>query len=114
MMAYLEEAACRSVNAHHLLFLVESIRATDRAGREQGAEPLCSAEEEGFMAAVERELIADRPVSLADGGRLHSLFGRAGGAPHPVLGSLKWLGVSVRLLDAVSASLREHRAHEAS
>ena len=101
MMAYLEEAACRSVNAQQLLFLVESIRATDRAGRKHGAEPLCSAEEEAFMAAVERELIADRPVSLADGGRLHSLFCRAGSAPHPVLGSLKWLGNAVRLLDAV-------------
>ena len=111
-MAYLEEAVLRSVNTRHLLFLIESIRATDRACREHGAEPLCSADEEGFMAAIERDLIADKTVSAADAGRLHSLFSRAGGTPHPVLGSLKWLGDSVRLLDAVSASLREHGAHE--
>jgi hypothetical protein len=44
MMAYLEEAVLRSVNAHHLLFLIESIRATDRTVRQHWAEPLCSAE----------------------------------------------------------------------
>ena len=113
-MAYLEGAALRSVHTRRLHFLVESIRATDRACREHGAEPICSPDEEAFMAAIERELIADQTVSAADAGRLHCLFSRAGGAPHPVLGSLKWLGDSVRLLDAVSASLREHGAHEAT
>ena len=105
-MAYLEEAVLRSVNTRHLLFMVESVRATDRAGREHGIEPLCSVDEEAFMAAIERDLIADRTVSPADGARLYGLFSRGGGAPYPVLGSLKWLGDSVRLLNAVSASLK--------
>ena len=112
-MAYLEEAVLRSVNSRHLLFMIESVRATDRASREHGADPLCSADEEAFMAAIERDLIADRTVSTADGTRLYGLFSRAGGSPHPVLGSLKWLGDAVRLLDAVSASLKDHGARGA-
>jgi hypothetical protein len=112
-MAYLEEAVLRSVNTRHLLFMVESVRATDRAGREHGIQPLCSPDEEAFMAAIEHDLIADQPVSPADGARLYGLFSRAGGAPHPVLGSLKWLGDSVRLLDAVSASLKGNGARAA-
>ena len=113
-MAYLEEAVLRSVNTRLLLFMVESVRATDRAGREHGAEPLCSTDEEAFMAAIERALIGDQTVSAADAARLYGLFSRGGGAPHPVLGSLKWLGDAVRLLDAVSASLKENGAREAT
>jgi len=113
-MAYLEEAVLRSVNTRYLLFMVESVRATDRTGREHGVEPLCSTEEEAFMATVERDLIADREVSPADVGRLQTLFGRGGASPYPTLGDLKWLRDSVRLLDAVTASLKDLRPHAAS
>ncbi len=108
-MVSLEEAVLRSVKTRHLLFVVESIKATDQAGRREGAEPLCSADEEAFIAAMENELFADRPLSAVDIGRLHNLFNRAGNAPHPVLGNVKWLGHAVRLVDAVHASLKEHR-----
>lgn len=113
-MAYLEEAALRSVMTRYHLFMIESVRATDRVGRERGAEPFCSTEEEAFMATVEHDLIADRLVSPADVGRLQALFYRGGGAPYPTVGDLKWLGDAVRLLDAVSASMKEHGAREAT
>ena len=112
-MAYLEEAALRSVMTRYWLFMIESLRATDRVGRERGAEPLCSTEEEAFIATVERDLITDRLVSPADVSRLQDLFCRGGGAPYPTLGDLKWLGDAVRLLDAVTASLKKLGTHAA-
>lgn len=107
VMAYLEEAVLRAINTQYLLFLVQSIQATDKIGRKHGAAPLCSPEEEAFLASTERDLIADRAVSPGDTGRLVTIFGRGGSAPYPTLGDMKWLGKAVRLLDAVSASLKE-------
>ena len=107
MTAYLDEAVVRAVNTQYLLFLIESIRATERAGCEHGAEPLCSPEEDAFLGNTERDLIAGRSLSPGDVERLVTIFGRGGSAPHPTLGNLKWLGKAVRILDAVSASLKE-------
>ena len=106
----LEHAVLQCVNARHLLFLIESIRATDRAGREHGGERLCSPAEEEFVAETERHLRAGRPIDDDGVAKLRTLFERAGHAPYPVLGSVRWLGEAVRLVDSVSASLKEFYA----
>jgi hypothetical protein len=56
---------------------------------------------------MESDLHQDREVAAADAARLFTIYCRGGSAPCPTLGNLKWLGKSVRLLEAVSASLKD-------
>ena len=111
MGRYLEHTVLQCVTARYLLFLVESVRATDQAHRADECEPLCSPEEEEFMAAIAQRLTAGQTIADRDVGKLRTLFERAGHSSRPVLGSVRWFGEAIRLLDSVSASLKEFNPH---